>query len=126
MGAFDGLRIPYARSWPHREESCGIKRTSSSAAWREPEPAYLYPWGRKERNPFFIGPYPKENLVNNLRQYEKDESQNLRRIVEEMNSLHARMGGRDSRPERVALLRAMRILQKEIDRPLARDERTAS
>lgn len=54
--------------------------------------------------------------MNNLRQYEKDEKQNLRKIVEEMNGLHARMGGRDSRPERKALLRAMHILQKEIDR----------
>lgn len=61
--------------------------------------------------------------MNNLRQYEKDESKNLRRIIDEMNNLHARMGGRDNRPERIALTRAMSILQKEIDRSLACDER---
>ena len=54
--------------------------------------------------------------MNNLRQYEKDERQNLQKIVEQMNNLHASMGGRDSRPERKALLRAMNVLQKEIDR----------
>ena len=54
--------------------------------------------------------------MNNLRQYEKDESQNLRKIVEQMNNLHAKMGGRDSRPERKALVKAMAVLQKEIDR----------
>jgi hypothetical protein len=57
--------------------------------------------------------------MNNLKQYEKDERDNLRKIVEQMNDLHARMGGRDSRPERKALLRAMIVLQKEIDRPQA-------
>ena len=55
--------------------------------------------------------------MNNLRQYEKDERENLRKIAEQMNHLHATMGGRDSRPERIALLKAMRILQKEIDKP---------
>jgi hypothetical protein len=57
--------------------------------------------------------------MNNLKQYEKDERDNLRKIVEQMNNLHARMGGRDDRPERVALLEAMRVLQEEIDRPQA-------
>lgn len=55
--------------------------------------------------------------MNNLRQYEKDERENLRKIAEQMNHLHARMGGRNSRPDRIALLKAMRILQKEIDKP---------
>lgn len=55
--------------------------------------------------------------MNNLRQYEKDERNNLRKIVDQMNHLHATMGGRDSRPERIALLKAMRILQKEISKP---------
>jgi hypothetical protein len=54
--------------------------------------------------------------MNNLRQYEKDERQNLQRIVEQINNLHANMGGRDSRPERKALMRAMVVLQKEIKR----------
>ena len=57
--------------------------------------------------------------MNNLKQYEKDESQNLQKIVEQMNALHAQMGGRDARPERKALLRAMRVLQKEITRARA-------
>lgn len=54
--------------------------------------------------------------MNNLRQYEKDESQNLRRIIDEMNRVHAEMGGRDSRPERVALMRAMRLLRGAIEK----------
>ena len=56
--------------------------------------------------------------MNNLRQYEKDESMNLMKIIESMNLLHATMGGRDSRPERKALLKCMQILQKENDRAL--------
>jgi hypothetical protein len=54
--------------------------------------------------------------MNNLRQHEKDERISLRLMVEEMNRLHAVMGGRDSRPERKALLRAMHVLQKAIAR----------
>ena len=54
--------------------------------------------------------------MNNLRQYEKDERGNLRKIVNDMNNLHALMGGRTNRPERKALLRAMYVLQKEIER----------
>ena len=54
--------------------------------------------------------------MSNLRQFEKDERQDLQKIFNQMNTLHAQMGGRDSRPERKALLRAMRILRKEIDR----------
>lgn len=52
-----------------------------------------------------------------VRQFEKDERPALRRLVEQANHLHAQMGGRDSRPERVALLKVMKILQAEIDRP---------
>ena len=37
-------------------------------------------------------------------------------MVEDMNRLHAQMGGRDGRPERVALLKCMAILDKEIKR----------
>jgi hypothetical protein len=33
-----------------------------------------------------------------------------------MNRLHARMGGRDRRPERLALMKCMKILRKEIER----------
>lgn len=50
-----------------------------------------------------------------LRRYEKDESQALLGLAEQMNSLHAEMGGRDSRPERKALVKCIRILQKAIE-----------
>lgn len=53
----------------------------------------------------------------NVQQFEKDERPALRRLVEQANCLHAQMGGRDNRPERVALLKVMEILQAEIDRP---------
>ena len=43
-------------------------------------------------------------------QFEKDERQSLRKIVDDMCELHANMGGRDHRPERVALLKAMDVL----------------
>lgn len=112
---------------------CGFRMTAQlTAKTRSPEPGpahypgsyndesnnipYLYPWGRKERNPFFIGPYPKEQKMSNLKKYEKDESRNLLKIMEQMNDLHARMGGRDTRPERKALIRCMGILDKEIER----------
>lgn len=49
-------------------------------------------------------------------QYEKDERVNLLRIIDDMNCLYSDMGGRDKRPERVALLKCMRILRKEIER----------
>lgn len=58
-------------------------------------------------------------MANNLRQYEKDESQKLQRLVEDMNRLHALMGGRADRPERAALLKCMAILDKEIKRSRA-------
>jgi hypothetical protein len=54
--------------------------------------------------------------MSNLKKYEKDESRNLLKIMEQMNDLHARMGGRDTRPERKALIRCMGILDKEIER----------
>lgn len=57
-------------------------------------------------------------MANNLKQYEKDESQNIRRIMESMNDLHSRMGGSDKRPERVALLKCMAILNKELQRSI--------
>lgn len=55
-------------------------------------------------------------MTQYLRKYERDERLHLRAIVSAMNTLHANMGGRDSRPERKALVKAMCILQKEIDR----------
>lgn len=54
--------------------------------------------------------------MNTLRKYEKDERNNLRKIIDQMNRVHATMGGRDERPERLALLKCMQILQAEIDR----------
>ncbi len=54
--------------------------------------------------------------MSNLKKYEKDESRNLLKIKEQMNDLHARMGGRDKRPERKALMKCMEILDKEIKR----------
>jgi hypothetical protein len=54
--------------------------------------------------------------MSGYRQYEKDETLALRRLIEQMNLLHANMGGRDRRPERVALMKCMFILEKEIER----------
>lgn len=54
--------------------------------------------------------------MSNLKKYEKDESRNILKIKEQMNDLHARMGGRDTRPERKALMKCMGILDKEIER----------
>lgn len=48
--------------------------------------------------------------------HEKDESPALRRLVEQMNRLHSNMGGRDARPERLALKKCMQILDEEIKR----------
>ena len=116
MGAFDGLRIPYDRTTDGEDPEPGPAHYPGSYNDESSNIPYLYPWGRKERNPFFIGPYPKERQMSNLKQYEKDESQNLLKIKEQMNDLHARMGGRDKRPERVALMQCMEILDKEIQR----------
>ena len=52
----------------------------------------------------------------NLQQFEKDESQNLTDLLMRMNKLHAEMGGRDRRPERVALMKCMQIISREITR----------
>ena len=52
----------------------------------------------------------------NYEKFEKDETQAIQKIIEEMNYLHCKMGGRSVRPERKALEKAMAVLQKEIDR----------
>lgn len=54
--------------------------------------------------------------MNNLRQYETDQTDNLQKLVDQMNHLHSSMGGRDSRPERLALGLCMKILCREIAR----------
>jgi hypothetical protein len=53
--------------------------------------------------------------MRGLRQYEKDERNNLRRLVNMMNDLHSVMGGRDKRPERKALVKCMNVLDKCIN-----------
>ena len=52
----------------------------------------------------------------NYKQYEQDERANLRRIIDDMDRLYSEMGGRDSRPERKAPRKCMRILQAEVER----------
>ena len=54
--------------------------------------------------------------MTNYRKYEKDERANLLRIVNDMDRLYSDMGGRDKRLERVALLKCIRVLRKEIER----------
>lgn len=115
MGAFATVRIPYYRSRVEPAETPGPP-SEYSRGHVYSEPAYVHPWGRRERNPFFNGPYPEEQQMNDPQKYERDESKNLQKLVEQMNDLHARMGGRDTRPERVALMRAMYILVAEINR----------
>jgi len=53
--------------------------------------------------------------IRGPRKYEKDEGPNIWKIHDQMNALHARMGGRDGRPERRALERAMDILRTHLD-----------
>lgn len=116
MGAFDGLRIPYDRTVDGEDPEPGPAHYPGDYASENSNMPYLYPWGRKERNPFFIGPYPKEQQMSNYKKHEKDERRNLLKIKEQMNDLHARMGGRDERPEREVLMQCMDILDKEIQR----------
>lgn len=54
--------------------------------------------------------------MSRLRQYERDETPKLRNLLAQMNQLHANMGGRDTRPERIALQKCMHILDREIQR----------
>lgn len=115
MGAFATVRIPRYRTCVEPEETPGPP-SEPNRGTEYGEPAYIHPWGRRERNPFFVGPHPEEQKVNDLQKYERDESKNLLKLVEQMNHLHARMGGRDNRPERVALLKAMDVLVAELNR----------
>jgi hypothetical protein len=55
--------------------------------------------------------------MRGLKQYETCQRKNLLKLREQINHLHADMGGRDRRPERVALSKCMDILTKELDRP---------
>lgn len=54
--------------------------------------------------------------MKGFQQYEKDERHNMLQLLDIMNKLHANMGGRDTRPERVALSECMRIITKELER----------
>lgn len=61
MGAFDGIRIPYDRTCEPTvtEESPSSITSPSMDEWcsfNSNQP-YEYPWGKKHKNPFFIGPY---------------------------------------------------------------------
>ena len=53
--------------------------------------------------------------MNNLRQYETDQTKELLDLVARMNRLSSDMGGRNNRPERKALAQCMRILVKCIE-----------
>jgi hypothetical protein len=57
---------------------------------------------------------PAPKPARGLRRHEKDESRKLQAIVEQMNALHSEMGGRDKRPERIALSKCMKILDDAI------------
>lgn len=57
----------------------------------------------------------KPRATHGLRRHEKDETPALRDLSDQMNRLHAEMGGRDSRPERKALLKCMRLIEKSIE-----------
>lgn len=58
---------------------------------------------------------PKSLPARGLRRYEKDETPALRDLADEMNRLHAQMGGRDTRPEREALVKCTRLIEKAIE-----------
>jgi hypothetical protein len=51
-----------------------------------------------------------------MKKHEHCERKNLLRLRDDMNRLHASMGGRDNRPERVALVKCMDILTDELNR----------
>lgn len=57
----------------------------------------------------------KPRATRGLRRHEKDEAPALRDLANQMNRLHSEMGGRDSRPERKALLKCMRLIEKAIE-----------
>lgn len=57
-----------------------------------------------------------------LKQFEHDETHGLRKLVDQMNRLHADMGGRDSRPERRALIQAMKAIENGIQQARAEQQ----
>jgi hypothetical protein len=61
MGAFTGLRIPYDHTVEGEELPPGPPHYPGHHSSELSNTPYVYPWGRKERNAFFVGPYPKEN-----------------------------------------------------------------
>jgi hypothetical protein len=61
MGAFDGLRIPYDHTTDGEDPEPGPAHYPGDYASENSNMPYLYPWGRKERNPFFVGPYPAKD-----------------------------------------------------------------
>lgn len=56
--------------------------------------------------------------MRGLRQYEKDEHLNILKLRDDIYRLCNTMGGRDNRPERVALRRSAAILDREIQRSI--------
>jgi hypothetical protein len=57
--------------------------------------------------------------MERYQKYEKCERKALLKLHEQMNYLHADMGGRDRRPERIALIKCMDIITQELDRKTA-------
>lgn len=62
MGAFSGLRIPYDNTHSPREADLPDPKLPAINEWAvlSSNTPYNYPWGRKTRNPVFIGPFLKE------------------------------------------------------------------
>ena len=56
--------------------------------------------------------------MRGLRQYEIDEHLGILKLRDDIYRLHDTMGGRDNRPERVALRRSAAILDREIQRSI--------
>ena len=56
--------------------------------------------------------------MRGLKQYEKDEHLNISKLRDDLYHLHDTMGGRDNRPERVALRKSAAILDREIQRSI--------
>lgn len=61
MGAFDGLRFYQMPSTEKIKETPGPAHYPGNWQAENSNQPYEYPWGRKEKNQWFIGPYPKES-----------------------------------------------------------------